>query len=281
MGLRHASEWVASEEERLEHEHCEAEAIVLDGAHESTEALDALQFGGLVLGNADITWEVHRRWTDLEAVTVDKRHGPICVNAHATGVDVANNVPVIVDGGERSRDIAGDTHKEPVRSVRVVPTTRRGVIEDVDVLGPRDTPHEEAAHGAIIGMKCRGWPCRNTQQAISYPACHGTELVFFRLLWRRVIDLRDDVLVNIDIEDGTLAPAREFFGESNAPAVASLERSWERRPAHVTRLDARTSVLSSSVRSFTFGEPRYRARAEDNEARWPVSFVWRNGEKTR
>ena len=103
-----ADERVPSHVEKQEDRDCEAEGVVVRGAHDVAE-LDALKLGRGVFGNAHAAEVAIAPVNDLEAVGIDERDRGVRRNENARMVDVADDASGLVDRADGFRGIEGRT----------------------------------------------------------------------------------------------------------------------------------------------------------------------------
>src|SRR5262249_40081866 len=116
-------------------------------------------------------------------------------------------------------------------------------------------------------------------KTVGASAGHRGDLLRPLSIGSRVVELGDKARMVEHLEDGPLPSPPQPRAEANGASVRG-EPSRVHSSAG-TRREARTSVLSSSVRSLMGGESRYVASAALRPSRCPVSLEARSGASIR
>ena len=222
---------MASEEQELEDEHCEAERVMIGRAVNIGQALR------LELGRG-IGIDTHRAAVDpvtgrkLHAVAVDQADLAVPPDPHRAMIDIADNDTGGVRRRERDGGIGGDPDEEaPVAAGQVARPVARAV-DFVDVERLAGPVHDEPVDPAVLAAQQRARPGGMDRQRSGAGADHRLELGRRLASKRLAVDLGDLPRTGDKRVDGPL-PA---FADLLAERRPSLERHdcahrlWPRLP---------------------------------------------------
>ncbi len=247
MRRQHARERMLPDEQQLEDHHREAEEIVVRQPIDARE-IAALQFGRLVLRDADVAAQHRAVVRDLEAIAIDQVRARIAVHEDVARVHVADDDVAAVQHLERARQIDRGVDQElPMRvgeevltalgPDQIVQRALRGEQRHREADGPRALVEHRERPGrdrTRASRRSRRPSPRVSRSAASSAAARRVSPTTSRLLERR--------------EDRALTALAELLGQRQDGA----RRVLEFHPSSAMRQPI-ASDLSSSVRRLIAG----------------------------
>ena len=173
----------------------------------------AVQLGRRVFGHAHPAAEDARSLRDLERVAVDQGDDALLRHHDVLLVDVAHDVPVLVDRLEGDRAIPRRVEQEAPVGLGEILLALGDAVEVVDLEVVDDPGHQDAVDNRGVAVAQRGGrPGRDLEQVGAAQLGHRPELVAAFLALRLAVELGDQVGPAHDVEDRTLAADREGLG---------------------------------------------------------------------